>query len=145
MSRIAKVALLALERCVANLHGVKAVLADGSYAGKPFAQAVESLLGAQIQIARRIELHTFAVISQRWVVERSFAWLEKCRRLWKNGERLHGPRIVERLSDHAWRRVESRRYDRPYRRPGITSRCRRLSVGRRQTAYTGAPVPRSDP
>lgn len=24
---------------------------------------------------------------QRWVVECSFAWLEKCRRLWKNCER----------------------------------------------------------
>ncbi|MEL6722618.1 MAG: transposase, partial [Pseudomonadota bacterium] len=24
---------------------------------------------------------------KRWVVERSFAWLEKCRRLWKNCER----------------------------------------------------------
>jgi len=23
---------------------------------------------------------------QRWVVERSFAWLEKCRRLWKHCE-----------------------------------------------------------
>ncbi|WP_143187461.1 transposase, partial [Xenorhabdus eapokensis] len=23
----------------------------------------------------------------RWVVERSFGWLEKCRRLWKNCER----------------------------------------------------------
>jgi len=32
----------------------------------------------------------FAVIPKRWVVERSFAWLEKCRRLWKNCERkLH--------------------------------------------------------
>lgn len=31
-----------------------------------------------------------AVIPKRWVVERSFAWLEKCRRLWKNCERkLH--------------------------------------------------------
>nr|WP_320412328.1 MULTISPECIES: transposase [Rhabdochlamydia] len=27
---------------------------------------------------------------KRWVVERSFAWIEKCRRLWKNCERkLH--------------------------------------------------------
>ncbi|MCL6756496.1 MAG: transposase, partial [Candidatus Rhabdochlamydia oedothoracis] len=25
--------------------------------------------------------------SKRWVVERSFAWIEKCRRLWKNCER----------------------------------------------------------
>lgn len=36
---------------------------------------------------KRTELHTFAVMPQRWVVERSFAWLEKCRRLWKNCER----------------------------------------------------------
>jgi len=27
-------------------------------------------------------------IPKRWVVERSFAWLEKNRRLWKNCERL---------------------------------------------------------
>jgi transposase len=27
------------------------------------------------------------LIPNRWVVERSFAWLEKCRRLWKNCER----------------------------------------------------------
>jgi transposase len=27
------------------------------------------------------------VIPKRWVVERSFSWLEKCRRLWKNCER----------------------------------------------------------
>ena len=37
--------------------------------------------------AKRNELHKFAVIPKRWVVERSFAWLDKCRRLWKNCER----------------------------------------------------------
>ena len=26
-------------------------------------------------------------LPKRWIVERSFAWLEKCRRLWKNGKR----------------------------------------------------------
>ena len=41
-----------------------------------------------MEIAKRNELHKFAVIPKRWVVERSFAWLEKCRRLWKNCERL---------------------------------------------------------
>ena len=40
-----------------------------------------------MKIAKRNELHTFAVISKRWGVERSLAWLEKCRRLWKNCER----------------------------------------------------------
>ena len=40
-----------------------------------------------MQIARRSELHTFKAIPRRWIVERSFAWLEKNRRLWKNCER----------------------------------------------------------
>ena len=48
---------------------------------------VSQLLGAMVEIARRNALHTFAVMPKRWVVERSFAWLEKCRRLWKNCER----------------------------------------------------------
>jgi transposase len=34
--------------------------------------------------------HPFVVLPKRWVVERSFAWLETYRRLWKNCERkLH--------------------------------------------------------
>ncbi|MDF0607251.1 transposase, partial [Neisseriaceae bacterium TC5R-5] len=55
--------------------------------GEAFALAVKDSLGATVQVAKRSELHTFAVIPQRWVVERSFVWLEKCRRLWKNCER----------------------------------------------------------
>jgi transposase len=62
-------------------------LVDGGYSGQPFATAVHDQLGATVQVAKRNELHTFEVIPQRWVVERSFAWLEKCRRLWKNCER----------------------------------------------------------
>ena len=82
-----KGALQALGRCAADLQAVQSILADGGYVGQPFALAVEELLGAQVQIAKRSELHTFAVMPQRWVVERSFAWIEKCRRLWKNCER----------------------------------------------------------
>jgi transposase len=82
-----KGALQAMDRCAANLIHVQSVLADGGYVGQPFVQAVKDKLGATVQIAKRNELHTFAVIPQRWVVERSFAWLEKCRRLWKNCER----------------------------------------------------------
>ena len=82
-----KGALLALGRCAPDLQAVQSILADGGYIGQPFALAVEELLGAQVQIAKRSELHTFSVMPQRWVVERSFAWIEKCRRLWKNCER----------------------------------------------------------
>lgn len=41
-----------------------------------------------VQIAKRSELRTFKVMLKRGVVERSFAWLQKNRRLWKNCERL---------------------------------------------------------
>jgi len=76
-----------MERCTDNLQNVAGVLADAGYTGEPFASAVKELLDAPVQIAKRSELHTFKVIPKRWVVERSFAWLEKCRRLWKNCER----------------------------------------------------------
>lgn len=71
----------------ATLSEVKNVLVDGGYTGAPFAASVNALLGATVEVVKRSELHTFAVIPKRWVVERSFAWLEKCRRLWKNCER----------------------------------------------------------
>lgn len=82
-----KGALEALAMHKKSLGNVVNVLADGGYTGQPFADGVRELLGASVTIAKRNELHTFAVIPQRWVVERSFAWLEKCRRLWKNCER----------------------------------------------------------
>lgn len=84
-----KGALEALERCKSELSRVQTVLCDGGYEGEPFAQGVRDILGETInvQIAKRSELHRFAVIPKRWVVERSFAWLEKNRRLWKNCER----------------------------------------------------------
>ncbi|MBW8461838.1 IS5 family transposase [Acidovorax sp.] len=85
-----KGALLALQRCKPALCKVQALLCDSGYVGKPFAQGVKDILGehVSVQIAKRSELHTFKVMPQRWVVERSFAWLEKNRRLWKNCERL---------------------------------------------------------
>jgi len=61
--------------------------ADGVYAGQSFAEAVGQRLGATVQVAKRDKLHLLAVSLQRWVVERSFGWLEKCCRLWKNCER----------------------------------------------------------
>ena len=70
------------------LGGVLKTLVDGGYAGQPFAQAVQRLLAATTEVVKRSELHTFKVLPQRWVVERSFGWLEKCRRLWKNCERF---------------------------------------------------------
>jgi transposase len=80
-------AIQAFELHKDNLSEVQNVLADGGYTGENFANATKEILGCNVEIAKRNELHKFAVIPKRWVVERSFAWLEKCRRLWKNCER----------------------------------------------------------
>ena len=81
--------LPALERNCTVLDGVRILLADGGYTGRPFAQGVREILGSQVevQIVKRSDAHTFKVLPKRWIVERSFAWLERCRRLWKNCER----------------------------------------------------------
>jgi transposase len=71
-----------------ELSGVKKVLVDGGYRGEVFASQVkEKIQGAEVEVVKKSELHSFKVIPKRWVVERSFGWLEKCRRLWKNCER----------------------------------------------------------
>lgn len=80
-------ALLMFKAGKDNLKNVKNVLVDGGYTGEKFAQSVNEVIGASVEVAKRNELHKFIVIPKRWVVERSFSWLEKCRRLWKNCER----------------------------------------------------------
>ena len=71
-----------------NLSAVENVLADGGYIGENFANKVREIIGSNVEVVKRNELHKFVVLPKRWVVERSFSWLEKCRRLWKNCERL---------------------------------------------------------
>ena len=72
-----------------DLNSVQKVLVDSAYTGDKFARAIkEELPNAEVEVVKRNELHTFAVLPKRWIVERSFGWLDKCRRLWKNCERL---------------------------------------------------------
>lgn len=70
-----------------NLSQVVKMLVDGGYRGEKFASSIKKIIHATVEVVKRNELHKFEVIPKRWVVERSFAWLEKCRRLWKNCER----------------------------------------------------------
>ena len=65
-----------------NLKKVQNVLADGGYSGQNFANEIKKIIGAKVEIAKRNELHKFVVLPKRWIVERSFSWLEKCKRLW---------------------------------------------------------------
>ena len=45
------------------------VLADGGYTDDNFANAVKKLIGADVEVVKRNELHTFAVLPKRWIVD----------------------------------------------------------------------------
>ena len=62
-------------------------LFDGGYTGEKFANAFQTITGAEVEVIKRNEMHTFKVVPKRWIVERTFSWLDKCRRLWRNCER----------------------------------------------------------
>ena len=65
-----------------HLSAVKNFLFDGGYSGKNFADSVKDIHGATVEVVKKSDLPEFTVIPKRWIVERTFAWLEKNRRLW---------------------------------------------------------------
>ena len=68
--------------------GLALVWADARYRGS-FEGFARDQLGIEVEIAEKDPGVTgFAVIARRWVVERSCAWLLKCRRLVRDFERL---------------------------------------------------------
>ena len=63
------------------------VFADGGYAGEKLEDALREIGGPTIEIIKRPDgAKGFVVIARRWVVERTFAWLGRCRRLAKDWE-----------------------------------------------------------
>ena len=80
-------ALAMFDRCRDGLSQVQNVLVNGGYTGKALCRGGARHVGSSVEVVKRNEMHTFVALPKRWVVERSFAWLEKCRRLWKNCER----------------------------------------------------------
>ena len=62
--------------------------ADGGYAGKLLDWA-EAVAHITVEIVRKpLGIKMFQVLPRRWVVERTFAWIVKCRRLDHDYERL---------------------------------------------------------
>lgn len=74
---------------VDSFPSVTKFFADGGYAGDKVHCAVLTMEPSPaIEIVRRPNAATgFVVITRRWVVERTFAWLGRCRRLAKDWEK----------------------------------------------------------
>ena len=78
--------LLAAFFAQAPRRRVKHIWADGGYAGA-LLEWSRKLWRCMVQIVKRTELHTFKVLPRRWVVERTFGWLGRSRRLNRDYER----------------------------------------------------------
>lgn len=90
------------------------VFADGGYAGDKLRNALKGQGKWTLEIIKRSDATKgFEVLPRRWVVERTFAWLGRCRRLAKDWERS-----VE--SSCAWANIASIRM--------LTRRIARLSA-----------------
>lgn len=64
------------------------IFADGGYAGPKLRGALRKVGKFTLEIVKRTDkAEGFEVLPRRWVVERTFAWLGRCRRLAKDFER----------------------------------------------------------
>ena len=74
---------------------LKAVIVDGGYQGIETAAAVYRAAKAPLQIVKRSDAAKgFQVLPKRWIVERTFGWLGRCRRLAKDFENLTRSKIA---------------------------------------------------
>jgi putative transposase len=72
-----------------QLPRMKKLWVDGGYDGQPFAEWVLEQAGWTVEVVSRPEGSAgFQVLPRRWVVERTFAWICKFRRLSKDYEYL---------------------------------------------------------
>ena len=75
-----------LERCRDAYPSLIRFFADGGYAGPKLENAIAHIDRLAIEIVKRSDTRSFVILPRRWVVERTIAWLNRCRRLAKDWE-----------------------------------------------------------
>jgi len=80
-------ALCVVEKLMENWKKVIKIFADSAYSGKLIGK-VKDKFRIELEIIKRNELHVFKILPKRWIVERTFSWIDTNRRNSKNYERL---------------------------------------------------------
>jgi len=102
---------LLLQRARRLFPFIERIFADGGYQGPKMAAVVAGTGAWQLEIVKRTEMHRFVVLPKRWVVERTFAWIARNRRLARDFERY--ARTVVAFIRLAMIRIMLRRLTRP--------------------------------
>jgi transposase len=77
-----------IERALHKYPRLKKIFADGGYAGPKLASALVGL-PVELEIVKRTDKNGgFTVLRRRWVIERTFSWLRRNRRLMAHYEAL---------------------------------------------------------
>lgn len=69
------------------------IFADGGYSGQ-LIKTIKTKFKIELEIVKRKQLHTFKILPKRWIVERTFAWIDTNRRNSKNYERLNNTSVA---------------------------------------------------
>ena len=80
-------ALLLLRRARRLFPFINRIFADGGYAGEKMALVVWRTGACKLEIVKRSNVSGFVVLPKSWIVERTFAWISRNRRLARDFER----------------------------------------------------------
>lgn len=81
-------ALPLLRRVRRRFPFVEVVFADGGYQGTATAEAVAAIGCWRLEVVKRSGAAGFTPLPKPWIVERTFSWLNRCRRLARDVENL---------------------------------------------------------
>jgi transposase len=90
---------------------IERIFSDAGYQGPKLACAAAKAASWKIEIVKRSDAHRFVVLPKRWIVERTFAWISRHRRLARDFERY--ARSVAAFIRLAMIRIMLRRLTRP--------------------------------
>lgn len=81
-------AVVLLDSIITELNDIIIMIGDGSYNKGYFRDYIDELTEIRLEIIKRSDKKGFQLLPWRWIVERTFAWLGKFRRLSKDYELL---------------------------------------------------------
>lgn len=86
-------AISVLDKLSESWKKIIKIFADGGYRGE-LINKVKKQFKIKLEIVKRDELHTFKILPKRWIVERTFSWIDTNRRMSKNYERLNDTSVT---------------------------------------------------